>query len=183
MSHREAFSEPPASFRFTSPHSIENMLLLQEKDFETPDGARAPMDVAEFYDSLETKRMARLDGLVQQYNSIESLLIKVGLSPVYLIALCCIACSSSFLLLYIAVLLLVQSPPISNKFDIPKSRVGRTCSGGRSCGWNKLRHVPVVGRLLSLLGEVYIQRHNQMHYLQYGDIPGAPAKQGSPTFV
>lgn len=53
------------------------MLLMQEKDFETPDGARAPMDVAEFYDSLETKRMARLDGLVQQYNSIESLLIKV----------------------------------------------------------------------------------------------------------
>lgn len=50
---------------------------MQEKDFETPDGARAPMDVAEFYDSLETKRMARLDGLVQQYNSIESLLIKV----------------------------------------------------------------------------------------------------------
>lgn len=35
------------------------------------------MDVAEFYDTLETKRMARLDGLVQQYNSIESLLIKV----------------------------------------------------------------------------------------------------------
>lgn len=54
------------------------MLLMQEKDFETPDGARAPMDVAEFYDSLETKRMARLDGLVQQYNSIESLLIKVS---------------------------------------------------------------------------------------------------------
>lgn len=51
---------------------------MQEKDFETPDGARLPMDVAEFYDSLETKRMARLDGLVQQYNSIESLLIKVG---------------------------------------------------------------------------------------------------------
>lgn len=50
---------------------------MQEKDFETPAGARAPMDVAEFYDSLETKRMARLDGLVQQYNSIESLLIKV----------------------------------------------------------------------------------------------------------
>lgn len=50
---------------------------MQEKDFETPDGPRAPMDVAEFYDSLETKRMARLDGLVQQYNSIESLLIKV----------------------------------------------------------------------------------------------------------
>lgn len=58
-------------------HSIENTLLMQEKDFETPDGARAPMDVAEFYDSLETKRLARLDGLVQQYNSIESLLIKV----------------------------------------------------------------------------------------------------------
>lgn len=50
---------------------------MQEKDFETPDGARPPMDVAEFYDSLETKRMARLDGLGQQYNSIESLLIKV----------------------------------------------------------------------------------------------------------
>lgn len=58
---------------------------MQEKDFETPDGARAPMDVAEFYDSLETKRMARLDGLVQQYNSIESLLIKVRvpLAPIW----------------------------------------------------------------------------------------------------
>ena len=54
------------------------MVLMQEKDFETADGPRAPMDVATFYDSLETKRMARLDGLVQQYNSIESLLIKVG---------------------------------------------------------------------------------------------------------
>lgn len=63
--------------------SIENMLLMQEKDFETPDGARAPMDVAEFYDALETKRMARLDGLVQQYNSIESLLIKVGGIDIY----------------------------------------------------------------------------------------------------
>lgn len=50
---------------------------MREKDFETPDGALPPMDVAEFFDSLETKRMARLDGLVQQYNSIESLLIKV----------------------------------------------------------------------------------------------------------
>lgn len=58
--------------------SIENMVLMQEKDFETAEGPRAPMDVATFYDSLETKRMARLDGLVQQYNSIESLLIKVG---------------------------------------------------------------------------------------------------------
>lgn len=57
--------------------SIENMLLMQEKDFETPDGPRSPMDVTEFYDALETKRIARLDGLVQQYNSIESLLIKV----------------------------------------------------------------------------------------------------------
>lgn len=56
---------------------------MQEKDFETPDGARAPMDVAEFYDSLETKRMARLDGLVQQYNSIESLLIKVRVNFKY----------------------------------------------------------------------------------------------------
>lgn len=54
------------------------MVLMQEKDFETADGPRAPMDIATFYDSLETKRMARLDGLVQQYNSIESLLIKVG---------------------------------------------------------------------------------------------------------
>ncbi|CAM9103575.1 unnamed protein product [Discosporangium mesarthrocarpum] len=57
--------------------SIENMLLMQEKDFETADGPVPPMDVAEFYDTLDTKRMARLDGLVQQYNSIESLLIKV----------------------------------------------------------------------------------------------------------
>lgn len=56
---------------------------MQEKDFETPDGPRAPMDVAEFYDSLETKRMARLDGLVQQYNSIESLLIKVTSRRLY----------------------------------------------------------------------------------------------------
>lgn len=58
------------------------MLLMQEKDFETPDGPRAPTDVAEFYDSLETKRIARLDGLVQQYNSIESLLIKVVGEPI-----------------------------------------------------------------------------------------------------
>lgn len=58
-------------------NSIEDTLLLQEKDFETHDGHRPPMDVAEFYYFLETKRMARLDDLVQQYNSIESLLIKV----------------------------------------------------------------------------------------------------------
>lgn len=60
--------------------SIGDMVLVQEKDFETPGGPRAPMDVSEFYDSLETKRMARLDGLVQQYNSIENLLIKVRCS-------------------------------------------------------------------------------------------------------
>lgn len=63
---------------------------MQEKDFETPDGPRAPTDVAEFYDSLETKRIARLDGLVQQYNSIESLLIKVSGEP-------CEACPSEVL--------------------------------------------------------------------------------------
>lgn len=63
-------------------NSIEDTLLLQEKDFETQDGHRPPMDVAEFYYYLETKRMARLDGLVQQYNSIESLLIKVLVSDV-----------------------------------------------------------------------------------------------------
>ncbi|CAM9109021.1 unnamed protein product [Choristocarpus tenellus] len=57
--------------------SIENMLLMQEKDFISPEGPLPPMDVAEFYDTLDTKRLARLDGLVQQYNSIESLLIKV----------------------------------------------------------------------------------------------------------
>ena len=36
-----------------------------------------PMDVSELYDLLETKRMARLQSLVQKYRSIESLLKKV----------------------------------------------------------------------------------------------------------
>lgn len=54
------------------------MLLMQERDFETPEGPLPPMDVTDFYDTLETKRMARLDGLVLKYNSIESLLIKAS---------------------------------------------------------------------------------------------------------
>ena len=71
-----AFPLPHLTFR------IENMLLIQEEDFDIRDAPRPPMDVAGFYDSLETKRMARLHGLVQQYNSIESLLIKVRSFPV-----------------------------------------------------------------------------------------------------
>lgn len=58
--------------------SIEKMTLLREEDFRSLDGPHGPMDVVDFYDSLETKRMGRLDIMVQRYHSIESLLIKVG---------------------------------------------------------------------------------------------------------
>lgn len=37
-----------------------------------------PMEVLEFYDVVESKRMARLETLVQKQKSIESPLIKVS---------------------------------------------------------------------------------------------------------
>jgi hypothetical protein len=42
-----------------------------------PNGEVRPMEVLEFYDLIESKRMARLEQLVQKQKSIESPLIKV----------------------------------------------------------------------------------------------------------
>jgi hypothetical protein len=73
--------------------AIEQAQLVREKDFDVGandtngtsnannsngGGPLPPMSVTELYDMLETKRMARLDGLVQKYSSIEGLLIKVS---------------------------------------------------------------------------------------------------------
>lgn len=77
--------------------AIEQAQLVREKDFDravsdssngnnsngsnsngSSGGPLPPMSVTELYDMLETKRMARLDGLVQKYSSIEGLLIKVS---------------------------------------------------------------------------------------------------------
>jgi hypothetical protein len=74
--------------------AIEQAQLVREKDFDvgandvngnsnsnnSNGGPLPPMSVTELYDMLETKRMARLDGLVQKYSSIEGLLIKVSLA-------------------------------------------------------------------------------------------------------
>ena len=58
---------------------METALLVRESDFDHPHGGGPlpPMSVTEMYDLLETKRMVRLDGLVQKYGSIQGLLIKV----------------------------------------------------------------------------------------------------------
>jgi hypothetical protein len=59
-------------------NSIEGAILVQERDFRGNDGHIKPMDVLEFYDLIESKRMSRLELLVQKQKSIESPLIKVG---------------------------------------------------------------------------------------------------------
>jgi hypothetical protein len=67
--------------------AIESTLLVRERDFDRSSsgsggggggGAVSPaLGVSELYDLLETKRLARLNGLVQKYASLQSLLIKV----------------------------------------------------------------------------------------------------------
>jgi len=57
--------------------NIESTTLVQEQDFRGLDGKIKPMEVLEFYDLIESKRISRLEGLVQKQKSIESPLIKV----------------------------------------------------------------------------------------------------------
>jgi dynein heavy chain len=57
---------------------IANTILVQGRDFQNPDGSQMSIDISEFYEVVETRRMSRLDVLVQDYNSIgESFLMKV----------------------------------------------------------------------------------------------------------
>jgi len=59
-------------------NKISSTLLLQAKDFMHADGSVTPSDVSEFYELMEQKRVARLESLVTEYNSIgESFLMKV----------------------------------------------------------------------------------------------------------
>ncbi|KAH8092928.1 dynein light chain binding protein [Aureococcus anophagefferens] len=59
--------------------AIEGTVLAQAIDLRSDGRTGAPVltDVTEFYEAMETKRVARLQNLVQKYRSIESLLKKV----------------------------------------------------------------------------------------------------------
>lgn len=57
---------------------IANTLLVQGKDFQSPDGSQLGLDISEFYEIVEARRISRLDTLVEEYRSIgESFLMKV----------------------------------------------------------------------------------------------------------
>jgi dynein heavy chain, axonemal len=57
---------------------VSSTLLVQLKDFRQPDDTWHPLDITEFYDIMETNRNARLQSLVEEYNSIgESFLLKL----------------------------------------------------------------------------------------------------------
>ena len=58
--------------------AIDSTVLVEESDYTDKNGNRTnPLDISEFYDLMEAKRMARLEVLVQKYHSIKPLLIKV----------------------------------------------------------------------------------------------------------
>ncbi|GMH67856.1 hypothetical protein TrLO_g3024 [Triparma laevis f. longispina] len=58
--------------------AIQNSILLQKEDFMDDEGqANPPVDISEFYDQLEAKRVSILEVLGQKYHSIKPLLQKV----------------------------------------------------------------------------------------------------------
>ena len=73
---------------------IRRTLLVQGRDFQSQDGSQLSLDISEFYEIVELRRISRLDSLVEEYRSIgESFLMKVeevvaktatGCSPVLL---------------------------------------------------------------------------------------------------
>jgi len=57
---------------------ISSMVLVQPRDFKQSDGSFQPLDVSEFYEILDNRRIARVEALVDEYNSIgDSFLLKV----------------------------------------------------------------------------------------------------------
>lgn len=57
---------------------ISSTLLIQGKDLRQSDGSLQPLDISEFYEIMETRRVARLEALVDEFNMIgESFLMKV----------------------------------------------------------------------------------------------------------
>ena len=57
---------------------LSKTLLVQGKDFIHPDGTQLSLDISEFYEIVEVRRITRLDILVEEYKSIgESFLMKV----------------------------------------------------------------------------------------------------------
>jgi dynein heavy chain len=74
-------------------NGIASTLLIQPKDFKSSQtGVYEPMDISEFYEIIDSRRVARLDALVAEYKTIgDSFLLKVeevvaktatGFSPV-----------------------------------------------------------------------------------------------------
>ena len=58
--------------------AIQNSILVQKDDFADDEGnMNQPVDISEFYDQIEAKRMSILEVLVQKYHSIKPLLLKV----------------------------------------------------------------------------------------------------------
>lgn len=59
--------------------NIEHTVLVQEHDFRasSANGHIKPMEVLEFFDMVEVKRMSRLESLVSKSKSLQSPLIKV----------------------------------------------------------------------------------------------------------
>jgi dynein heavy chain, axonemal len=57
---------------------ISKTLLVQGKDFQSADGQQLSLDITEFYEIVEVRRVSRLEALVEEYRSIgESFLMKV----------------------------------------------------------------------------------------------------------
>ena len=57
--------------------SIEETSLITEADFQTAAGEARTIDVSQFYDLLEAKRIQRVEGLAQRYRDMNQLLIKI----------------------------------------------------------------------------------------------------------
>jgi dynein heavy chain len=57
---------------------VSNTLLVRGTDLIQADGSLAPMDISEFFETVEKRRNERLDALVHDYQTIgESFLMKV----------------------------------------------------------------------------------------------------------
>lgn len=135
-----------------------------------PNGEVRPMEVLEFYDLIESKRMARLEQLVQKQKSIESPLIKVR------------PCQTS-----------LEDSSHAAIRPVRRGMVVLTCpllwsclvlSGGGVGGWEQQWVQPRAGRVLPVLGEEDVQRHRQDDHHQpriaHRHSAGGPAFHAAP---
>lgn len=59
-------------------NKISKTLLIRGSDFCASDGSRQPLDISEFFETVEVRRNERLDSLVHEYKTIgDSFLMKI----------------------------------------------------------------------------------------------------------